>query len=326
MELNGVKFRVKRPINTGHRRRDTYHTTTFEFDLDKSLHFKLKNRTLWDTFFNQLRLSTRIYTNDVVFDEKVWLSSDSPFFNTHLKNDSHLRRMILELIDKECYKIKNEEKILSFTFDGNQKWNNSIKKTCVNIFENLKTIQSINHEKYDDKKINFVTSFIWGLSVFALTYFLVPGSSEYYFNDNLLKLQGTLIGLTSAIIIFALIFKFKQKSTHIHFISFGYLITACISFSILGSELLAKLNTVYDNKPKIIFESKVIDRFQNGEKYFISLESVKGIEKHNIPSMLLIDSNLFNKVKKGSPIKVSFSQGYLNHPYIDYITLANSEK
>lgn len=308
--------------------------TIFRFEFESPFVFKLKKRSLWDTFFAQIKISTPFKTSDADFDEKVYIGSDHSFLNLKIKNELQLREMILFFAESD-YTIQGDGKTLSFLFWGDKSQDQDLARRCTAFLHALAALKNENEtlspQSLDvfDTKVKILVSLIWGLFAYAATFILSSDTLQpNYFRPGDIKLQASCLGLFAAVLLYILIIRRYRRSTRGNIFVVECSLLVFISFPIIGYEIIEKINYQQErSSPAIefntvvtdIYEAKSRSRNTNYKTYHLWMKKAPGLDRYRVPTYLSINSRAFEALRKGSFIRINFSEGNLGHSYLNNI-------
>jgi hypothetical protein len=328
-EIKGTRFKII-PIRT---MENSVEGTILQFHFPCNSVFVLSEETRYDRYFKKIGISSEIETGDRVFDNRIYIASDSSAFSDKIKNDAKTRQIILQLFDQNCRNIRCDGKTLWVNFQYNQSKDVSRQQKAISLLHQLQDINQKESGFFRDPFMIMAVvteAIVWSWCAYGIAGFYEWRIfNEDRFVDGLsLILLGVLTGIICTVVFLVLVFLLFRRSSLGHRIVIESAIALLLTLPVGGIELVADINTELDHSPSVLIERRIINVeerrsinlfFLRGHRpsysYHVHLDCSNvegGIE---LPNEIEIDTSLRRAAEVSSHIVVEIGAGRLNYPW-----------
>ncbi|QLY26344.1 hypothetical protein [Bdellovibrio sp. KM01] len=290
--------------------------------------FKLTRESKMDRFFKNWGLADEIQTQDLTFDDLVYIASDSSSFMRKIQQDREARRLILELFNNGCEYIFGDGNLLRVHFRGDHRVDVNSANLLAALSKQLEEIQKQSKE-FDPFFIKalMAEALIWGFAGYSLSSLLqwTTVHEDVYLNSNAMaKVALLFTGFLSLSLIFLILSVFKGSSRGHRIIIEGVLILA-FSIPIGGIALFSDINIHMDRSASTTIEASVeghytqMHRRRRGRHYItyhIQISPTNPPQEFTLPLDIMISSGLYDQLQLGSKVRIEIGRGKLRQPWI----------
>lgn len=125
-------------------------STSFLFEYNSNVLFKLTSESEFDAYFKKIGLSSEIQTGDHEFDKAIYIASDHLAWRDQLTQNSNVRTQILELFKLGCESIQYDGSLLSLKFPLDKSKDLEIKKSSALFFKQLSSLKLSAQHTFKD--------------------------------------------------------------------------------------------------------------------------------------------------------------------------------
>ncbi len=294
--------------------------------------FKLTRESKLDRFFKNWGLADEIQTQDLTFDDLVYIASDSPSFMRKIQNDREARRMIMELFNNGCKYIACDGNLLRVHFHGDHRSDISSANILAALSRQFEEIQKLSKE-FDPFFIKalIMESFIWAFAGYSLSS-LIQWSTlheDIYLNSNAMAKTALLFAGALALGLILLVFSLFKGSSRGHRIIVESVLVLALCIPIGGIALFSDLNINLDRSASTVIEASIeghytqMHRRRRGSHYItyhIQISPLTETHGLTLPLDLTVSSEIYEQLQVHSKVRIDIGRGKFHQPWIRNIT------
>jgi hypothetical protein len=290
--------------------------------------FKLTRESKFDRFFKNWGLADEIQTQDLTFDDLIYIASDSPSFMRKIQNDREARRMIMELFSHGCKFIACDGNLLRVHFNGDHRPDITSANTLAALSKQLEEIQKMpaGFDPFFVKAL-ITESFIWGFAGYSLSSLLqwTTFHEDVYLNSNAMAKMALLFSGALSLGLIILILSLFKGSSRGHRIIIESVLVLALCIPIGGIALFSDININLDRSASTVIEASVeghytqMHRRRRGRHYItyhIQISPITPTHEFTLPLDLTISSEVYDQLQIRSKVRIDIGRGKLHQPWI----------
>ncbi|UYL07360.1 hypothetical protein B9G69_009910 [Bdellovibrio sp. SKB1291214] len=294
--------------------------------------FKLTRESRWDRFFKSWGLAEEIQTQDLPFDNLVYIACDSTSFMRKIQQDRETRQWVMELFNSGCKHISCDGNFIRAHFPGDTRSDIESAKVFATLTRSLEELKNQPRD-FDPFFIKAVIteSFIWGLAGYTLVSFLqwINLHEDIYLDANAMAKTALLCtGILSICLVSLILFLFKGSSRGHRIIVESILVLAlCLPTG--GIAIFSDININLDRSYPYYIDATIeghytqMHRRRRGNHYItyhLQLAPDVPNKDFELPLDIQVSNEHYEQLQLRSKIRLDIGRGKLRQPWIRSIT------
>ncbi|WP_413560348.1 hypothetical protein [Bdellovibrio sp. HCB209] len=294
--------------------------------------FKLTRESKLDKILKNWGLADEIQTQDLSFDQLIYIACDSNSFMHKIQKDRETRRLITEIFANGCDYILCDGKTLCVMYDGERRSDFAGARLFAQLSLHLEELQKLPRD-FDPFVIKalITESLIWSLAAYTLASFFqwTMLHETVYLNDNVLAKSALLFTGFASLVSIGIVLSLFRGSSRGHRIIVESVLVLALCLPVGGIALYSDMNINFDHSPTTTIDAAVTGHYTQMHRrrrgthyitYHLQIDPQNSPKDIVLPLDLKISGDLYERTQLGSKIRIDVGRGRWHHAWIRGIT------